>query len=52
MNSISKILVILSLPLILNACGGGGGGGAAGGGVGTGTVTNVHRLLEQIIRTT
>jgi len=40
-NSIFKILAILSLPLILNACGGGGGGGAAaGGGVGTGTVTN------------
>ena len=40
MNNISKILAILSLPLLLNACGGGGGGGAAGGGVGTGTVTN------------
>jgi hypothetical protein len=39
MNSVFKILAILSLPLILNACGGGGGGGAAGGGVGTGTVT-------------
>ena len=38
MNNISKILAILSLPLLLNACG--GGGGAAGGGVGTGTVTN------------
>ena len=41
MNNILKILAILSLPLLLNACGGGGGGGAAaGGGVGTGTVTN------------
>jgi subtilisin family serine protease len=40
MNNISKILAILSLPLLLNACGGGGGGGgAAGGGVGTGTVS-------------
>ncbi len=40
MNKISKILAILSLPLLLNACGGGGGGGgAAGGGVGTGTVS-------------
>ena len=29
MNNISKILAILSLPLLLNACGGGGGG--AGG---------------------
>jgi subtilase-type serine protease len=32
MNNISKILAILSLPLLLNACGGGGGGGSAGGG--------------------
>ena len=40
MNNIFKILAILSLPLLLNACGGGGGGAAAGGGVGTGTVTN------------
>ena len=41
MKNISKILAILSLPLLLSACGGGGGGGgAAGGGVGTGTVTN------------
>ncbi len=41
MKNISKILAILSLPLILSACGGGGGsGGAAAGGVGTGTVTN------------
>ena len=40
MNNISKIFAILSLPLLLSACGGGGGGGAAGGGVGTGTVTN------------
>ena len=40
MNNILKIFAILSLPLLLNACGGGGGGGgAAGGGVGTGTVT-------------
>ena len=39
MNSISKILAIVSIPLLLNACGGGGGGGAAGGGVGTGTIT-------------
>jgi hypothetical protein len=34
-----KILAILFLPFLLNACGGGGGGGAAGGGVGTGTVS-------------
>ncbi|MDB9819025.1 S8 family serine peptidase [Candidatus Pelagibacter sp.] len=41
MKNISKILAILSLPLLLSACGGGGGGGgAAAGGVGTGTVTN------------
>ena len=41
MNNISKILAILFLLLLLNACGGedGGGSGAAGGGVGTGTVT-------------
>ena len=41
MNIIFKILATLSLPLLLNACGGGGGGGsgAAGGGVGTGTVS-------------
>ena len=26
MKNISKILAILSLPLLLNACGGGGGG--------------------------
>ena len=31
MNNIFKILAILSLPLLLNACGGGGGGAAAGG---------------------
>ena len=35
MNNIFKILTILSLPLLLNACGGsGGGGGGAGGGAG------------------
>ncbi len=33
-----KLFVLLSIPLIISACGG-GGGGAAGGGVGTGTVT-------------
>ena len=39
MNSISKILAILSLPLLLNACGGGGGGGgAAGEAVGGGAI--------------
>ena len=30
MKKVSKILTILSLPLILSACGGGGGGGGAG----------------------
>ena len=30
MKSISKILAILSLPLLLSACGGGGGGGSGG----------------------
>ena len=30
MKNISKILAILSLPLILSACGGGGGGGSGG----------------------
>ena len=39
MNNILKIFAILSLPLLLSACGGGGGGGAAGGGVGTGSIT-------------
>ena len=39
MKNIFKIFAIISLPLLLNACGGGGGGGAAGGGVGTGTVS-------------
>ncbi|MDB2358472.1 S8 family serine peptidase [Candidatus Pelagibacter bacterium] len=38
MNNISKILAILSLPLLLNACGG-GGGGAAGGAVGSSPVS-------------
>ena len=38
MNNISKILAILSLPLLLNACGGGGGGGAAGEAVGGGAI--------------
>ena len=33
-----KLFVLLSIPLIISACGG-GGGGAAGGGVGTGTVS-------------
>ena len=32
MNNISKILAILSLPLLLNACGGGGGGGSGSSG--------------------
>ena len=31
MKNISKILAILSLPLLLSACGGGGGGGGSGG---------------------
>ena len=31
MSKLFKILFLLSLPLLLNACGGGGGGGAAGG---------------------
>ena len=40
MNNFSKILAILSLPLLLNACGGGGGGGgAAGGSVGSNPVS-------------
>ena len=32
MNRLYKILLLLSLPLFLNACGGGGGGGGAAGG--------------------
>jgi subtilisin family serine protease len=32
MNNIFKILAILSLPLLLNACGGGGGGGSGSSG--------------------
>ena len=38
MKNFIKIFAIISLPILLSACGG-GGGGAAGGGVGTGTVT-------------
>ena len=40
MIPIFRVVAILSLPLLISACGaGGGGGGAAGGGVGTGTVS-------------
>ena len=38
MNNILKILAILSLPLLLSACGGGGGGGGASGGATSYTV--------------
>jgi subtilase-type serine protease len=38
MKNISKILAILSLPLLLSACGGGGGGGASSGGAASYTV--------------
>ena len=40
MNNILKILAVLSLPLLLNACGGGGGGGGgvAGEAVGGGAI--------------
>ena len=41
MKNITKILAILSLPLILSACGGGGGGGGGASGAATNyTVTN------------
>jgi hypothetical protein len=39
MKNISKILTILSLPLLLSACGGGGGGGASSGAAASYTVT-------------
>lgn len=38
MKNISKILAILSLPLLLSACGGGGGGGGGSGGAASYTV--------------
>ena len=38
MNNIFKIFVILSLPLLLSACGGGGGGGGSAGGAASYTV--------------
>jgi subtilisin family serine protease len=38
MKVILKILAILSLPLLLSACGGGGGGGASSGGAASYTV--------------
>ena len=38
MKNITKILAIISLPLILSACGGGGGGGASSGGAASYTV--------------
>jgi subtilisin family serine protease len=40
MNNISKILAILSLPLLLNACGGGGGSGSSGSTVTTTCTTS------------
>ena len=38
MNNILKLLVILSLPLLLNACGGGGGSGDTAGAIIGGTI--------------
>ena len=40
MNNILKIFAILSLPLLLNACGGGGGGGSSGSTVATTCTTS------------
>ena len=50
MKVISKILAILSLPLILSACGGGGGGGASSGGAASYTVPTCTDAGNSTIR--
>ncbi|MDC1236211.1 S8 family serine peptidase [Pelagibacteraceae bacterium] len=46
MKNISKILAIISLPLILSACGGGGGGGAAAGGAASPSSDSVNACTD------
>ena len=50
MKNISKILAILSLPLLLSACGGGGGGGGSAGGGASYTVPTCTDAGNSTIR--